>query len=92
MSSNIEDFVRAVKEFLERVGSQLLRFLDTQAALRPGEWYTTEQLRTRTGAHSSTLQSWKALGLRSSKPGTKAEFYSSDDVMQFFREHPTLDE
>ena len=92
MADNVGDFVRVVKEFLELLVKPLVRFFDSQPVLRAGEWYTTEQLRVRTGAHNTTLQTWKTLGLRSSKPGTKAEFYSADDVMEFFREHPTLDE
>ena len=52
--------------------------------LRRGELYLVADILELLGTTKRTLADWKAAGLRTMKPGTKAEYVMTDDLLDFF--------
>lgn len=60
--------------------------------ISPGHLYPTSILLRDLGISDNTLKQWRKSGLKfvdRSRLGTKSDYYWSDDVLSFIREHGT---
>lgn len=80
MSSNIAEGPSWVK----RLGAVLEPF---RPVLKRGEMLTTPQLLARVKISPNTLAAWREQGLQICGQGSAADFYDSDEVIEFMKAH-----